>query len=65
MSGPPPALRARWVAIAGYAPSAHNTQPWLPRLTASGVLLAVDRSRTLPEADPCLLYTSPSPRDRG
>lgn len=52
MSGPPPALRARWVAIAGCAPSAHNTQPWLPRLTASGVLLAVDRSRTLPEADP-------------
>lgn len=49
---PAPALRDRWIAVAGCAPSAHNTQPWRPVPTGSGVRLTVDPARTLPEADP-------------
>ncbi|MGO2112142.1 MAG: hypothetical protein ACTH31_11065 [Pseudoclavibacter sp.] len=47
-------LAARVIAGAAKAPSAHNTQPWLPRVVdaAGGVIeLAVERGRTLPAGD--------------
>ena len=34
------------------APSGHNTQPWLFRLTGDGVEILADRSRGLPVVDP-------------
>jgi hypothetical protein len=34
------------------APSGHNTQPWLFRLTSDGVELFADRTRALPIVDP-------------
>lgn len=40
------------LALAGRAPSAHNTQPWLVEQLADRVLLRVDPARTLPRADP-------------
>lgn len=51
-TAPAAALRTRWIAVAGCAPSAHNTQPWQASPTATGVRLAVDPARTLPAADP-------------
>ncbi|MBF4550587.1 hypothetical protein [Pseudoclavibacter sp. VKM Ac-2888] len=42
------------IADAASAPSAHNTQPWSPRMIGDGVAveLRVSRRRTLPAADP-------------
>ena len=40
------------VADAVHAPSSHNTQPWLFRLTADGIELHADRTRALPVNDP-------------
>lgn len=40
------------LALAGRAPSAHNTQPWLVEQLGDRVLLRVDPARTLPHADP-------------
>lgn len=37
---------------AAQAPSAHNTQPWDPRIVDGGVDLHVAHGRTLPESDP-------------
>ena len=34
------------------APSGHNTQPWLFRLTGAGVEVRADRRRALPVVDP-------------
>jgi hypothetical protein len=34
------------------APSGHNTQPWLFRVTDDGVELFADRTRALPVVDP-------------
>ncbi|MDO5493910.1 MAG: hypothetical protein Q4F53_09930 [Nesterenkonia sp.] len=49
---------SRWVEVAGRAPSAHNTQPWVPHPVTdevgavTGIRLAADPERTLPAADP-------------
>lgn len=42
------------IADAGSAPSAHNTQPWSPRMIGDGaaIELRVSRKRTLPASDP-------------
>lgn len=40
------------IRTASRAPSAHNTQPWLPAITAGGVEVRIDSARTLPVADP-------------
>jgi hypothetical protein len=45
-------IRMRVLEHAVFAPSSHNTQPWLVELTAKGMKLFVDRSRLLPAADP-------------
>lgn len=47
-------LAHRVIARAATAPSAHNTQPWLPRVVdEAGVIeLGVERGRTLPAGDP-------------
>ena len=44
----------RIIADAASAPSAHNTQPWSPRMIGDGeaVELRVARTRTLPASDP-------------
>ncbi|MFG3701922.1 hypothetical protein ACGF5C_29090 [Micromonospora sp. NPDC047620] len=34
------------------APSAHNTQPWLPEYHADEIVINVDQSRSLPVSDP-------------
>lgn len=45
--------RARWIiSRAVLAPSSHNTQPWLFRLTESAIDLCADRTRALPANDP-------------
>lgn len=44
-------LRAA-VKYAVLAPSSHNTQPWLFRVTGGGLELLADRSRGLPVVDP-------------
>lgn len=50
------ALAERLIDRASTAPSAHNTQPWLPRVAERDgetvIELAVERGRTLPVADP-------------
>lgn len=44
---------APWIRIAGRTPSAHNTQPWAPRITGPDTVeLAVLPARTLPAGDP-------------
>lgn len=51
----PDALDARlagYVRAAGRAPSAHNTQPWAPRVVDGAVEVSVVPSRTLPAGDP-------------
>lgn len=40
------------VLLASRAPSAHNTQPWSPRLVRGAVEVSVVPSRTLPAGDP-------------
>ncbi|MDQ2837316.1 MAG: nitroreductase [Actinomycetota bacterium] len=47
-----PALVARLVAIAGRAPSLHNTQPWRWQLERDRLELRADRDRQLLVADP-------------
>src|SRR5581483_536157 len=48
-----PAVRVeRLLAAAARAPSIHNTQPWLFRLTPSTIELYADPKRRLPVADP-------------
>lgn len=54
-----PSLVDELFAIAARAPSAHNTQPWVPHLVDDGdadspaeVILRVDPGRTLPRGDP-------------
>lgn len=47
----------RVFATAGWAPSAHNTQPWLPQVTSlaqahASLTVHVDPQRTLPVTDP-------------
>ncbi|MBO0898718.1 hypothetical protein J1G43_01910 [Cellulomonas sp. zg-ZUI22] len=42
----------RWVHVAGRAPSAHNTQPWSPRVVAGTVEVAVVPDRVLAAGDP-------------
>ncbi|NQX26027.1 hypothetical protein HQQ81_01500 [Microbacteriaceae bacterium VKM Ac-2854] len=43
----------QWIAVAGRTPSAHNTQPWAPRIVAPDTVeVAVVPSRTLPAGDP-------------
>ena len=47
----------RVFATAGWAPSAHNTQPWVPQVTSvsesrASVTVRVDPQRTLPVTDP-------------
>ncbi|GAB3193205.1 hypothetical protein [Nesterenkonia suensis] len=51
--GEPPNPLA-WCQVASRAPSAHNTQPWEPRLLDGGARLelTVDSARTLPVGDP-------------
>lgn len=45
--------RARWlIGRAVLAPSSHNTQPWIFRITASTIELHADRTRALPVNDP-------------
>ncbi len=53
------ALLTDLFATAGRSPSAHNTQPWVPRIvriaddgTSAEVALTVDPARTLPVGDP-------------
>lgn len=41
-----------WVRVAGRAPSAHNTQPWSPRVVGSTVELGVVPGRMLAAGDP-------------
>ena len=41
-----------WVARATLAPSSHNTQPWLFRLSDQWIDLLADRTRALPVNDP-------------
>lgn len=51
----PDALDARlagYVRAAGRAPSAHNTQPWAPRVVDGAVEVSVVPCRTLPAGDP-------------
>lgn len=43
---------AGYVRYAGRAPSAHNTQPWSPRVVDGTIEVAVVPSRTLPAGDP-------------
>lgn len=50
-SGPSPAELLSAVATATRAPSVHNTQPWLFRITESGVDVYADRSRQLAVSD--------------
>jgi hypothetical protein len=52
MSTPPPALGHRIVELACLAPSVHNTQPWMWRVTGSTVELHADRGRQLRATDP-------------
>ena len=40
------------VEVAKRAPSAHNTQPWAPRVLEHSIDLGVTPARTLPAADP-------------
>lgn len=45
------------INVAGWAPSAHNTQPWLPQITSiensrAHLTVRVDPERTLPVTDP-------------
>ncbi|MFN7211793.1 MAG: nitroreductase family protein, partial [Lysobacteraceae bacterium] len=40
------------VALAVYAPSSHNTQPWRFRLAPASIDLLADRTRALPVNDP-------------
>ncbi len=40
------------VDAARFAPSSHNTQPWLFRLTAEGLEVVADATRALPAVDP-------------
>ena len=42
----------RMIALAGRAPSNHNSQPWRWRRTPAGLELHEDRTRRLPSADP-------------
>ncbi len=53
------ALLTDLVATAGRSPSAHNTQPWVPRVariaddgSSAEIALTVDPARTLPVGDP-------------
>lgn len=55
------ATAERAIAVASRAPSAHNTQPWVPRIVGAGpesenegvtVSVSIDPDRTLPLADP-------------
>ncbi|WP_137826634.1 hypothetical protein [Brevibacterium sp. 2SA] len=53
------ALLTDLIATAGRSPSAHNTQPWLPRAakiaddgSSAELVLTVDPARTLPAGDP-------------
>ena len=41
-----------WVELARYAPSGHNTQPWLFRVHEGVVELIADRTRALAVVDP-------------
>jgi hypothetical protein len=50
--GLPPAQVSRLLAAATRAPSIHNTQPWLFRLTPSSIELHLDLDRRLRVADP-------------
>src|SRR5688572_28505889 len=50
--GPPSAQWRHLLHYAVVAPSGHNTQPWLFRLTNDGVELIEDRTRALPVVDP-------------
>lgn len=43
---------ASMVAVAGRAPSIHNTQPWRFRATETGVELYADKARRLAQIDP-------------
>lgn len=43
---------AGYLRLAGRAPSAHNTQPWSPRVVDGGIEVAVVPGRTLPAGDP-------------
>ncbi|NQX26017.1 hypothetical protein HQQ81_01450 [Microbacteriaceae bacterium VKM Ac-2854] len=44
---------SEWIAVAGRTPSAHNTQPWAPRIVAPDTVeVAVVPARTLPAGDP-------------
>jgi len=50
---PPPMDTLRdLVALAVYAPSSHNTQPWRFRLAPPSIELRADRTRALPVNDP-------------
>ncbi|MGP6172683.1 hypothetical protein [Corynebacterium sp. A21] len=40
------------IALAGRAPSAHNTQPWVVQRTDRTISVSIDPARTLPQADP-------------
>ena len=42
----------RWVRLAGRAPSAHNTQPWSPRVVDGTIEVAVVPDRVLAAGDP-------------
>ncbi|SDT00275.1 hypothetical protein [Microlunatus soli] len=50
-SGPDESLLAELITVAASAPSAHNTQPWDPRISAGGIELGVAEGRTLPVGD--------------
>lgn len=43
---------AAYVRVAGRSPSAHNTQPWSPRIVDGAIEVAVVPGRTLPAGDP-------------
>jgi hypothetical protein len=40
------------IRLAVWAPSSHNTQPWVFRLVKSGIDVLADRTRALPVNDP-------------
>ena len=58
-----PDLRARFAVLTGGEPMLQVDDALVEALHARGFRIAIESNGTLP-AHPCLLYTSPSPRDR-
>ena len=68
MRGVAPMVRVAWndAALIKKAYDAGAVAVMVPQIdTAEAAALAVERARYAPQGKRCLLYTSPSPRDRG